>query len=197
LGLKDVPVDVRPLPADRDPRFLAFSINAAHGRSLTLPDRRAEAMRFLRAEPDTSNLEVARHTALSPTTIAKLRERLEADSEIPGGERRVNRRGVAYTPPCGRQRGELPPDNEPVADLFFTSAERREQRRLGRFFVRLATALDDGWAFDSWQDAADAAAACRVALGDQEAADLGERLGPAARNVVDVAVLLGYEDGGD
>jgi len=33
-----------------------------------------------------------------------------------------------------------------------------------------------------------------LALGDEAAAELGGRLGPAARNVLDVAITLGYED---
>ena len=77
LGLDTIHVEVREMPNDGDLRALAFVLNAAHGRPLTLADRRAEAERLLHADATVSNLDVARRTALSPTTVATIRERLE------------------------------------------------------------------------------------------------------------------------
>ena len=194
LGLETVRAEVREMPPDGDLRALAFALNAVHGRPLTLADRRAEAERLLCAAAAVSNLEVARRTALSPTTVATIREQLEAAQTIPATEQRVSRSGVAYTPPSPRQRGELPDEQESLTERLFTAKERREQRRLARYLERLAVALEDQYAFESWQQAGDAAQACRLALGDEDAAELGGRLGPAARNVLDVAITLGYED---
>ena len=107
----------------------------------------------------------------------------------------MSRAGVSYTPPSGRRRGELPAEQESLSERLLTAKDRREQRRLARYFERLAVALDDSFAFESWQTASEAAESCRVVLGDQEAATvLAERIGPPARNVLDVAEALGYKD---
>jgi len=194
LALAKVRVEVREAPVDGDLRALAFVLNAAHGRPLTLADRRAEAERLLGADATVSNLDVARRTALSPTTVATIREQLEAAEQIPETEQRVSRSGVAYTPSSPRQRGELPEVQETLSERLFSAKDRREQRRLARYLERLAVALDDQYGFEAWQTATDAADACRAVLGDEDAAELGGRLGPAARNVLDVALGLGYED---
>src|SRR5450759_4499819 len=116
LGLKTIRAEVREAPADGDLRGLAFSLNAVHGRPLTLADRRAEAERVLRAGATISNLDVARRTALSPTTVATIREQLEAAEQILATDQRVSRSGVAYTPSSPRQRGELPEVQETLAE---------------------------------------------------------------------------------
>lgn len=194
LGLETVRVEVREAPADGDLRGLAFALNVIHGRLLTKMDRRAEAERLLRANPLISSLEVARRTAISPTTAERYRSELEDSGAIEATEQRISRSGVAYTPSSPRQRGELPEVQETLAERLLTAKDRREQRRLARYCERLSVALDDQYAFTSWQTASDPAVACRVVLGDEEAAALGGRLGPAARNVLDLACTLGYED---
>lgn len=193
MGLQTVPVKVVEMPTDGDLRSLAFALNAVHGRPLTLADRRAEAERVLRTDATVSNLDVARRTALSPTTVAAIREQLETAEEIVATAQRVSRSGVVYAPPVARQRGELPPDKESLGALF-SSQERREQRRLARYFDRLAIALDDQFALKGWERPEDASLACRAVFGDEKAAQLAESLGPPARNVLDVAIDLGYED---
>ena len=193
LRLETVRVEVREMPNDGDLRSLAFGLNATHGRPLTLADRRAEGERILKANPSVSNMEVARATTLSPTTVATIREQLEAVEAIPTTDQRLSRAGALYTPPTPRQPGELPPDREPLGAVF-GSKERREQRRLVRYFERLASALADGFAFESWQSSADGAAVCRAVLGDEAAEQLGDNLGPAASNVLELAIALGYED---
>lgn len=194
IGQETVTVEVREMPADGDLRALAFALNAVHGRPLTLADRRVEAERLLSNDATVSNLDIARRTALSPTTVAAIREQLEAAEAIPATDQRVSRSGVSYTPPSPRQRGELPAEQEPILERLLTAKDRREQRRLARYFERLSVALDDGDAFENWQTAADAAEACRAVLGDEDAAELGGQLGSAARNVLDVAEELGYQE---
>lgn len=193
LELAYLPVEVREPPADGDLRALAFALNIVHGKLLTKPDRRAEAERLFRANPRISSQHVSEHAGISPTTAEGYRQALIKAGAIEATDQRVSRAGVTYTPPSPRQPGELPPDEEPLG-AFLTSKERREQRRLVRYFERLATALDDGFAFDNWQSASDGAAACSAVLGDGAAEQLGQDLGPAASNVLDLAIALGYED---
>jgi hypothetical protein len=100
---------------------------------------------------------------------------------------------VTYSPSSPRQPGELPADREPLGAVF-SSKERREQRRLVRYFERLALALDDGEAFANWETSGDAAQACRAVLGEDEATELAERLAIGSRNVLDVAEELGYRE---
>lgn len=194
LGLHAVPVKVLDMPADGDLRSLAFALNAVHGKALTVTDRREEAKRLLRADAIISSLEIARRAGVSPSTVTAYRNELVSAGEIDATEQRVSRSGIAYTPPVARPRGELPAECEPLAERLFSPKERREQRRLARYFERLAVALDDQFDFESWQGASDAAEACCAVLGSVDATELGSRLGPAARNVLDVALALGYQD---
>lgn len=193
LGLETVRVEVREAPDDGDLPALAYALNVGHGRPLTTADRRAEAERLFRANPTMSPQEVARRAAISPTSAGKYHRELVRSGAIEATDQRVSRAGVAYRPAAPRQPGELPPDQEPLGSIF-TSRERREQRRLTRYLDRLCIALDDQFAFENWERANDVAEAYRLVNGAEEAADLAERLGPAARNVLDVAVVLGYED---
>ncbi len=193
LSLEKVPVAVHELPAGDDLRALAFALNTVHGRPLTLADRRGEAERLLKDNAAVSNLEVARLTALSPTTVAGLRQELEVKATIPVTEQRVSRSGVAFTPPSARPRGELPAEQESLVDRLFTAKERREQRRLAHYFKRLAVALDDGESFEGWETASTAAEALRAVFGGKEAAELAERLATRSRNVLAVAEELGCE----
>jgi len=195
LNRKTVPVQVLEMPADGDLAALAFALNALHGQPLTLADRRAFAARLLRRDPASSDREVGRRAGLSQPTVAKVRTELEAGEEIEATETRVGRGGYTYTTDRGqaRHKGELPEDEETFGERFFGARERRAQRRLARYFDRLAVALEDGYDLPGWETADDAAQACRLVFGDKEAAELGVRLGPAAENVVEVARALGYE----
>lgn len=205
LGLATVPVEIRDIPEDGDLKALAFSLNAVHGRALTLTDRRAEAERLLRAHPEGSNLEVSRRTGLAPTTIATIRARLEDASAIEPTPERLGIDGTRYPVSSSRSprsAGDLP--DEGLGERFseavgrvFTSGERREQRQLTSYFRRLAVALEDSDDLTGWDTAEDAAEACRLVLGADAAADLGERLGRPCRNVLNVAIALGYVDAED
>jgi len=196
LGLDAVPVRVISAPEDGDLARLAFELNLAHGLALTLSDRRARAARLLMHQPHVSNLEIARQTGLSPTTVAAIRERLEGETAIEPSDQRVGRGGYTYTPP--RRPGEMPDPGlaEIVSDTvgrLFTSAERVQQRQLANYLQRLGVALTDRQGMRGWTTAAEVAEACRLVLGGERAWSLAGVLGPASQQVIDVAVALGYE----
>ncbi len=204
LGVDRVPITVVPYPTDGDLAILAFRANLAHGLPLTLADKRAYAERLLMAHPHVSNLEIARQTVLSPTTIAAIRERLEDTATIaPTGER-VGKGGYTYAVPdnTGRPAGSLPPVGigtqigEAVGQ-FFTPAERKRQRAVVQYAQRLLVALEDQYTLDGWEDADGVAEAVRLVLGDARATVLGEQLGTASGQVYDVAVALDYREGGN
>lgn len=203
LGLATVPVQVLPEPEDGDLHTLAFALNAAHGRPLSLADRRTEATRLLQAHPEWADREVGRRCGLAQPTIAKLRSDLERSAQIEQTETRVGKGGYTYA--VGTNAKQRPPGALPepgFGDLvgqtvgrLFTSEERRQQRQITSYFKRLALALEDGDDLDAWATATDAADACRLVLGSDAASDLGTQIGRTSRNVLDVAVALGYDDG--
>jgi hypothetical protein len=96
LGLAEIAVEVLEAPADGDLHALAFTLNAAHGRPLTLSDRRAFAARLLRAHPDWSDREIGRRSGLVQPTIAKVRQDLEREKEIAPAVARTGRDGRVY-----------------------------------------------------------------------------------------------------
>ncbi len=202
LGLTSVPVAIREHPPDGDLHALAFALNAVHGRPLSLTDRRTEATRLLRAHPDWADREIGRRCGLEQPTVARLRNELEHSAQIEQTDTRVGRGGYTFsvgTNPKPRAPGELP--SEGIGERLtttvggvFTSEQRRQQRRLASYFRRLVVALEDGDDLAGWAAADDAAEACRLVLGAEEATDLGERLGRTSRNVLYVAVALGYDD---
>lgn len=202
LGRESVAVEVVDMPPDGDLKGLAFALNAKHGRPLSLPDRRAEAERLLRAHAEVSNLEVSRRAGLAPTTVAAIRVRLEDMAAIEPAPERIGADGTRYPVTIAqspRSRGDLP--EQGFGDLvgqtvgrLFTSEERRQQRQIASYFKRLAIALEDGDDLGGWGTATDAADACRLVLGNDAAFDLGHRLGRTSRNVLDVAIALGYDD---
>lgn len=195
LELETIRVQVVPVPPDGDLHALSFDLNAKHGRPLTLADRRAFAGRMLAKDPHASNMEASRRTGLSPTTVQSIRERMEAGDEIPVAATRIGRDGATY--PI-REPGALPePGLMDSAKNLLSSAERRNQRRIVQYLVRLAAALEDQFDIAGWQTHGDATDACVAVLGDEEAETLGARLGPGASNVLQVAQLLGYEESDD
>ena len=193
LELDTIRIRVVPLPSDGDLHALAFDLNAKHGRPLTLEDRRSFAARLLRGDPHLSNMEASRRAGLSPTTVQSIRERLEAGEEIPVAATRVGRDGARYPV---REAGALPDVGlMDSAKNLLSSTERRNQRRIAQYLQRLATALDDQFELNEWDTHAQAAEACLAVLGEEEAEALGQRLGPAADNVLQLARLLGYDEG--
>lgn len=197
LGLDQVPVTVLDIPEDSDLHALAFGLNAVHGRPLTLSDRRNFAMRLLRSHPEWSDREIGRRSGITQPPVAKLRADLESRQEIAATESRIGGDGQVYRVAPSvpkRAAGELPePVPEALLGKLFTSEERRAQRKLAQYFDRLAVALDDGYAFENWQEAKHAADACRAVFDANQVAELAQRLGDACHNVLDVALALGYE----
>lgn len=202
LGLTSVSVEIREPPPDGDLHALAFALNAQHGRPLSLTDRRQEAIRLLQAHPDWADREVGRRCGLAQPTVARLRDDLETSAQIEQTDVRVGRGGYTYTVGTNakqRPAGELPDEGvgerlSGAVGRMFTSEERRQQRQVASYFKRLAVALEDGYDLSDWVTASDAAEACRLVLGADAAAELGERLGRPCRNVLDVAIALGHDD---
>lgn len=197
LGLENVPATVIPPPDDGDLATLAFAANLAHGMPLSLADKRTRAERLLTEQSDVSNMEIARQVALSPTTIAAIRERLEAASTIAPAGHRVGKGGYTYAVPADSRRalGDLPPVGIGAhIGALFTPAERRQQRAVAHYLQRLALALDDRLAVGGWDGPRAVADAVRLVLGDERAVALGERLGEATGQIYDVALALGYTE---
>lgn len=202
LGLAEIAADVVPTPADGDVHALGFALNAAHGRPLTLTDRRAEAERLLRLHSEWADREIGRRCGLAQPTVAAVRAELERTAQIEQTATRVGQGGYTYSVganPKQRPPGELPGAGlgEIVGDAvgrLFTPDERRAQRRIVQFLERLVVALEDQEQLDGWETAEDAAEAGRLVLGVERAGQLAERLGWTSRAVLDVAVALGYAD---
>lgn len=196
LGLSAVPVEVVAAPADGDLHALAFFSNVAHGRPLSLADRRAFAERILRLEPHLANREIARRSGLSANTVGAIRGQLEESAQIEQTAERVGQGGYVYRP--RREDGELPkPDPVEAVGDFFTSRERRQQRRITRYLERLSVALGDQHKLKGWETNEEAAEACRATLDDEQVAELVQELGVGALNVLQVAAALGYKEDAD
>ncbi len=202
IGLDKAWVKVVGFPPDGDLHALAFSSNAAHGRPLSLADRRAFAERLLRKEPHLADREIGRRCGLSSNTVGTIRERLEDAAQIEQPSERVGRGGYVYevgTNEKQRQPGELPEAGleETIGDAvggLFTSAERKRQRRITRYLQKLATALKDQYDLSGWESAEDAAEACRLVLGEDRAGELAQMLGNGSYNVLQAAIALGFEE---
>ncbi len=197
LGREEVEVRILDDPKDGDLRALAFRLNAKHGRPLSLSDRRAEAARVLGAHAEWSDREIGRHCGLSQPTVARIREDLEASAQIERTETRVGRGGYTYTAP-DRRTGELPSRGlgEALGDAVGQLVSRRgriAQRKVARYLQRLAVALGDLWELDGWDTPEEAAEACRVVLGQEQAVELGASLGASAEHVLAVAEQLAPE----
>ncbi|MCL5283112.1 MAG: hypothetical protein M1330_00130, partial [Armatimonadetes bacterium] len=98
-----------------------------------------------------------------------------------------------------RQPGELPKPS--VVDTFtdtmgkvFTPKERVQQRQIAHYLKRLSVALQEQDDLEGWKSAKDAADACVALFGRERTNELRETLGYTARNVLDVAIELGYTD---
>jgi ParB-like chromosome segregation protein Spo0J len=192
LELESIRVEVVDVTPAEDLHELAFALNAAHGRPLSLTDRRAFADRLLRTQPHLADREIARRCGLAANTVGAIRGRLEESAQIEQTTERLGQGGYVYRP--RREDGELP-DADPVEALgdFFTSRERRQQRRIARYLERLSVALGDQHKLKGWETNEEAAKACRATLDDEQVAELAQELGSSAHNVLQVAIALGYE----
>ena len=189
LDLKRITVEVLDPPADGDLHALAFALNVAHGRPLTLSDRRAFAARLLHTHPEWADREVGRRCGLSQPTVAKVREGLERDAHIPVMDTRLGRDGNTY--PSAQRR---PPQDEATNSPHrpTSAGERSAQRVMVRYFEQLAESLEAQDALNGFETIDDAATACRVVLGAEKAVVLAERLGWSSRNILELAQALGF-----
>ncbi|MDX3584204.1 ParB/RepB/Spo0J family partition protein [Streptomyces europaeiscabiei] len=85
-------IDVRFFEGDAEEAFVeAVRANSAHGLPLTLADRRAAAIRIIRAHPEWSDRMTAGLVGLSPKTVGAARKRLT--EEFPQSTARIGRDG--------------------------------------------------------------------------------------------------------
>jgi hypothetical protein len=200
--MREVPVQVVEPPADGDMKALAFSLNSVHGRPLTLSDRREFARHLLQECTALSDSEIGRRSGLSQQTVKVIRTELESASQI---ERLPVRTGgdgktyPAYANQTKRQPGELPEEGllEGVGSALgtlFTPRDRINQRRIAHYLKRLSVALGEQDELEGWDTATEAADAVRAVFGEGRASELAHTLGHASRNVLDVALELGYHD---
>ena len=198
LGLETIAVEVLDQPEDDDLFGLAFDLNAKHGRALTLSDKRAFAVRLLKAHPELSEREIGRRAYLAQPTIAKIRLELESRDVIQPTDTRVGRDGRNYT--VAHKNRAAAPDRyqtgptllERIGDAF-TPVERRNQRGIVRYLQTLAEALEDQDKLAGFETIDNAADACRVVLGTEATGELAERLGWSAANILKIAEAIGYE----
>ena len=189
LNLQHITVEVLDPPADGDLHALAFALNAAHGRPLTLSDRRAFATRLLRTHPAWADREVGRRCGLSQPTVAKVREGLEQKAHIPVMDTRLGRDGNTYP---ATQRRAAQEDATVIPESLLSAGDRSTQRVMARYFEQLAESLEAQDTLDGFETIGDAATACRVVLGAEKAAALAERLGWSSRNILELAQALGF-----
>ena len=202
LELETVPVKVIEPPIDGDLKALAFSLNASHGRPLSLSDRREFARYLLQEYTALSDSEIGRRSGLAQQTIKAIRIELEEVSQIERVTTRLGGDGKLYpsTPTnTKRQEGELPAQGvlEMAGDALagvLCSADRVRQRKITQFYRRLTVALGD---IDNLPDDGtpeEDAEACRLVLGQERANELGNELGRTSSYVLLVAEALGYKD---
>ncbi len=192
LKLNTVAVMVLETGPNTDLHDLAFILNAAHGRPLTLSDRRAHAARLLRNHADWSDREVGRRCGLTQPTVAKVRQELEQSAAIPETAKRTGRDGRSYPAKPQRLSGTQFLSN--VVERVVSALDRNQHRQIARYLERLAASLEEQERLDGFKTIEDAAEACRAVLGQDRAQELADRLGWSSRNILDVAFALGYRE---
>ena len=192
LGLAEVSVVVLQVADDDDLPSLAFDLNASHGPPLSLGDRRAFAFYLLEGNPQWSDREVARRCGLAQATVAKIRRSLERSEQISVASTRIGRDGRSY--PVRQQQSEETTSLGQLLSDVFTSLDRTGHRQIARYLQKLADLLEEQDSLEKFETIGDAAHACVAVLGEEEAAELGKRLGWSAGNVLQIAIALGYQE---
>ncbi len=203
LGLSEIAVEILEAPDDGDLQSLAFALNAAHGRPLTLADRRAFAARLLRSRPELSDREIGRRAGLVQPTVAKVRQELETQAQIAPAETRLGRDGRSYPASQRAAAGKTTAETEAgprvslldVIERLVTPAERMAQRDLVRYFQRVADLLEEQDDLKGFETIGAGAEACKAVLGEEKARELAARLGWSAGNILAVAEAIGNPDG--
>jgi hypothetical protein len=189
LRLNSVRATVLQVAADADLHALAFTLNASHGRPLSLKDRRVFAARLLTLHPNWSDREIGRESGLVQPTVAKLRSELERRKEIPLVRSRVGRDGRSYA--VARTVHNAATALERLVDAY----DPNEQRRIVRYLERLTPVLEEQDRLRGFEMFDDAARACILSLGEKRARELGHQLGWTSQNILGIARALGYRDG--
>jgi hypothetical protein len=171
-GMQQISATVLPMPADCDLLRLGFELNAAHGKPLTVADRKDYAQRLLAAEGSLSDREIGRRAGLHHETVGALRRGGQSNS--------------ATTAP--RRPGDLPSAVSLLDPLRYSGATRAQKATAG-YVKRLSVALADpyedelpGWS----DDPADVALATVAAMGANRATELFEKMAADATFIVDV-----------
>jgi ParB-like chromosome segregation protein Spo0J len=172
VGMQLIPATVLPMPADCDLLRLGFELNAAHGKPLTVADRKDYAQRLLAAGGSLSDREIGRRAGLHHETVGALR-----------------RGGQSYAgATASRRPGGLPSSVSLLDPLRYSGATRAQKATAG-YLKRLAIALADpyedelpGWS----DDPADVSLAIVAAMGADRATQLFENMAADATFIVDV-----------
>lgn len=181
LGLEEINVQILETPLDGDLFALAFQLNAAHGRPLSLQDRRAFAERLLKAHPDWADREIGRRSGLAQPTVAAIRQQLEETAQIEQTAIRKGKGGYTYTVSQeseSKKRSENPLPEE--------QGENAVVERLHQLleFLRLQGELQE------LKDPRKSARSCVDALGNKRAKALGENLQKACSLILKLASAL-------
>jgi hypothetical protein len=192
-NLKAVTAEILDLPENGDLHSLAFTLNTAHGRPLTLCDRRAFAARLLRAHPDWSDREVGRRSGLVQPTIAKVLQELERHADIPATATRIGRDGREYAVAPRQPRNGTTTLGSVVDTLMF-AFDQTGRWQISRFLSRLADVLEEQDQLKGYETIDDAVQACRAVFGDDGAKKLAGRLGWSSDNILKIAQALGCNE---
>ncbi len=173
LSLESLMARILPPPADGDPYQLAFDLNAAHGRALTLHDRKSDAWHLIQRYPELSDRQIAARAGVSHPTVATIRC------------------GKSFQPFPQRKPGSAPADIG-LLDPIRRSKATREQKAAVGYLKRLSIALADPYDEDNplqgWSDdPAEIAQACFAAMPPDKAAALLEALESEAAFIVSIA----------
>ncbi|MGH6877537.1 MAG: ParB/RepB/Spo0J family partition protein [Rhizomicrobium sp.] len=188
LKLQSIRATVLKVPDHADLHALAFTLNASHGRSLSLMDRRAFAARLLCLNPSWSDREIGRQSGLAQPTINKIRTELERQKQIPAAQSRIGRDGRSYAVARQYSLKSWATRIEEIVD----AADSNEQRRIVRYLQKLAPLLAEQAKFKGFNDAAQA---CVTVLGEKRAKELAQRIGWSGHNIFEIARTLGYREG--
>ena len=173
LGLKSIKAIIIDDPADGNLFKVAFDLNAAHGKALTLNDRKSYARSLILMDASLSDREIGRQTGLNHETVGALRT-----SDFYSNPQRSERRP-----------GDLPADVSLFDPIRFSKATRAQKAAAG-YIKRLAAALADAYSEDaaSWwcDDAAELARAVSSSLKADRASDLFAQLEADAKFILEI-----------